>query len=358
MCLYPKIIINKKYTSTKKNGGIIPPLSDNRVKYVPVGCQKCIECRKQKAREWQIRLLEDIRHNKNGYFITLTFTDESILELTNEINDNKEIWVTCKATGEEIKVNNEKLSGYDLDNKIAKLAVRRFLERWRKKFKKSVRHWLVTELGHNGSENIHMHGIIWTNENINNLEKIWKYGYVWCGNGERKENYVNEKTVNYLTKYVTKIDFKNKYYKPLILTSAGIGSGYTNRVDSQINKFNYLKTKETYRSRTGHEMSLPIYWRNKIYSEDEREKLWIYKLDKEERYVLGQRIDISETDEYYMGALFQARKLNRELGYGTDEINWDLKTYENERRKLKQKERTQKAFAKKIQLKKVVYSKP
>ena len=31
---------------------------------------------------------------------------------------------------------------------------------------KSVRHWLITELGHNGTENIHLHGIIWTNKNI------------------------------------------------------------------------------------------------------------------------------------------------------------------------------------------------
>ena len=44
------------------------------------------------------------------------------------------------------------LQGYELDNAIAAYAIRKFLERWRKKFKKSLRHWLVTELGHNGIE--------------------------------------------------------------------------------------------------------------------------------------------------------------------------------------------------------------
>ena len=43
----------------------------------------------------------------------------------------------------------------------------------------------------------------------------------------------------------------------------------------------------------GHKQALPIYWRNKIYSEEEREKLWLQKLDKKERYVNGQKIDIS-----------------------------------------------------------------
>ena len=152
MCLYPKLIQNRKYIANKKNGGNIPAVLDNRVLYVPVGCGKCMECKKQKSREWQVRLLEDIRHNKNGVFVTLTFSNESIEELGKEIE----------------------LDGYNRDNEIAKIATRRFLERWRKKHKKSVRHWLVTELGHNGTENIHMHGILWTDkrEDINN---IWKY---------------------------------------------------------------------------------------------------------------------------------------------------------------------------------------
>ena len=30
---------------------------------------------------------------------------------------------------------------------------------------------------------------------------------------------------------------------------------------------------------------MPIYWRNKIYNDEEREKLWLYKLNKQERYI-------------------------------------------------------------------------
>ena len=56
MCLYPKLIKNRKYIANKKNGGNIPPVSDLRVLMVPVGCGKCIECKKQKSREWSVRL--------------------------------------------------------------------------------------------------------------------------------------------------------------------------------------------------------------------------------------------------------------------------------------------------------------
>lgn len=204
MCLYPRIINNRKYTSTKKNGGVIPAVLDERVKSVPVGCNNCIECRKKKAREWQVRLLEDIKEYKNGKFITLTFSNESIYKLSQKFKG---------------------LKGYELDNQIATQAVRYWLERWRKKHKKSLRHWLVTELGHNGTENIHMHGIIWTDESMEEVEKQWQYGIIWKGkekNG-KLENYVNESTVNYTIKYVSKMDLKHKGYKSIILTSAGIG---------------------------------------------------------------------------------------------------------------------------------------
>ena len=48
MCLYSKLIKNRKYLSNKKNGGNIPTVPDDRVTYVPIKCGKCIECVKAK----------------------------------------------------------------------------------------------------------------------------------------------------------------------------------------------------------------------------------------------------------------------------------------------------------------------
>lgn len=314
MCLYPKLIRNRKYTETKKNGGKIPPVTDRRVLMIPVGCQQCIECRKQKARAWQVRLHEEIRRPAKREFVTLTFSNESYKELYKEINT------------EDIT------NPYEIDNEIATLAVRRFLERWRAKYKKSIRHWLITELGHNGTEHIHIHGLLETDKK-EEISKIWGYGYTFCG------DYVNERTINYVTKYVMKTDEKHPNYIPKMLVSKGIGAKYFERHDAQLNAYKEKKTKETYTTRQGIKINLPIYFRNKIYSDEEREKLWIERLDKQERWVLGTRIDVSKGDEKYYSALRYARTKNRMLGYGGHQEKWEVKEYEYQRRWLKQKER-------------------
>lgn len=305
MCLYPKIIKNRKYIANKKNKGVIPTAKDKRVLYVPVCCGNCMECRKQKSRQWQVRLNEEIRQNKNGVFVTMTFDDNALKEL-----------------GEDIKID-----GYELDNNIAKKGTRRFLERWRKKYKKSVRHWLVTELGQTNTERIHIHGIIWTDEK-EDIGKIWKYGHVYLG------EYVSEKTINYIVKYINKTDVLHKEYKSIIMTSAGIGKGYTQRIDARNNKYKKKGTTETYTTRQGAKLNLPIYYRNQIYTEKEREKLWIEKLDKEERWINGKKIDISNGEEEYYKVLEEERRKNKRLGYGDNTSDWNRKQYERERRNL------------------------
>lgn len=312
MCLYPKLIRNPKYKINKKNGGKIPPIKDNRVELVPIGCGKCIECMKQNSRQWQIRLTEEIRINTNGKFTTLTFSEESIEFLENEL-----------------ELKNEDITEYQKLNEIATLAVRRFLERWRKKYKKSVRHWLVTELGHEGTERIHLHGIIFTDKCKEEIEERWAYGWIHIG------DYVSERTINYITKYITKIDQDHKEYKPKVLTSSGIGKEYINNIDSKNNKYKGKETDETYRFRNGTKANLPIYYRNKIYSEEEREELWLQKLDKEERWICGEKIDISKGEEEYYKTLKYYQDKNKRLGYGDDKKTWEEKNYKKIRKRLR-----------------------
>ena len=107
MCLYPRLIENRKYKSNKKNGGKIPTIVDKRALLVPIGCGKCMECKKKKAREWKVRLNEEIRHDVTGKFVTFTFNDTSLKELEKIINAKQ----------------YRKLYGYDLDNEVCKLAI-------------------------------------------------------------------------------------------------------------------------------------------------------------------------------------------------------------------------------------------
>jgi hypothetical protein len=313
---------------------------------VPVGCGKCIECKKQKSRNWQVRLQEDIRVNKNAKFITYTFSEHELQKLDNEIKG---------------------LSGYDRDNEICKIAIRKYTERWRKKYGKTLRHWLVTELGHQNTERVHMHGLIWlekkpedetkeyeiyssefkgmkltwkeyNKEQKKDIGEKWGYGKIWIG------GYVSAKTINYIVKYVNKVDASHKTYNSKIFTSHGIGSEYVNRRDSKRNKYKKDETIETYKTREGVELALPVYYRNKIYNEEQREALWLEKLDKEERYVCGVKVDISQSEEEYYKLLEMMRQKNKRLGYGDDAKNWELKKYENERRNLKKLERITKLY--------------
>ena len=76
MCLYPTFVKNPKYKPNKKNKGKPPVCWDRRLYYIPTKCGCCIECRKEKQREWRVRLDEELRSNF-GYFTTLTIDPES-----------------------------------------------------------------------------------------------------------------------------------------------------------------------------------------------------------------------------------------------------------------------------------------
>lgn len=312
MCLYPKLILNPKYKANKKNKGIIPKLKDERAKYVPIGCGQCIECRKQKAREWQVRLSEEIKNLPKdylAYFVTLTFSEEKYKKL-------------CEKTNSQY-------------NNVAIYAMRHFLERIRKETKKSAKHWFITELGHQGTERIHLHGIIILPKNKGNqwISEKWQYGFVYTG------SYVNNRTINYCTKYMLKIDQDHKDYKQIVLASPGIGKQYLNTQNKIINRFNKEKTNETYRLPNGRKMALPIYYRNNIYTDSEKEKLWMLKLDKEERYILGSKVKVGsiEGEQDYQRRLREAQKLNKRLGYGDGGKYWKYEDYNESRKKLSKK---------------------
>jgi len=279
-----------------------------------------MEGRKKKAREWQVRLQEDIKTNKGAKFITLTFSNEAIQKIYTKLMEETP--------------DNWDLKGFELDNKIAIYAMRHFNERYRKKYKKALRHWTITELGHQGTENIHLHGIIWPQCTLEEIETIWQYGWIWKYKlvGGVKLNYVNARTVNYLIKYVSKRDEIYPNYKSKVLCSPGIGNNYTKTPTTQLNKFNDTQTRENYRTETGHKIALPKYWRNKIYTDLEREQLWMNNLDKQTAYVCGEQVTTKYGNEQLFELRKYYRKKNRRLGYGSYHKNEDLIQWQEKRR--------------------------
>ena len=318
MCLFPRKIINKKYTATEKNGGCVPtppiigykedktPIYDNRVLYVEIPCGNCIECRKKKSRDWQIRLAEELKEWKKPIFITLTFNPTELKKILKENYIQNECNAVC---------------GY---------AVRHFLERWRKKYKKSLRHWLITELGHENTERIHLHGIIFSNEKISTeeLQKIWMYGNIWIG------EYCNLKTINYIVKYVTKIDTDHKGFNGQIFASPGLGKTWYDKQDKQRYKYKQNKTIDYYRLETGNKIKLPKYYKNKLYTEEERELIWRDFMNTEKISISGTTYDRNVSNKSLENISSKAKEKNMQLGYGNYDKEWRKKEYNITRQML------------------------
>jgi len=315
MCLFPRQYQNKRYTATMKNGGVIPPVNNLKLMTVSIPCGNCIECKKQRYNEWRIRIIEEFKTDPTAQFVTLTMNTESLRELVNDIHDKR-----------------PNTYGYKLDNAVATIATRRFLERWRKKTGKSVKHWLVTELGQENTEHLHLHGFIWTQDK-EMIETTWKYGFVWIG------KYVSAKTASYVTKYLLKTDHLHPHYKPIILTTPGIGKGYIHTRRAGNNRWKGKETFDQYIAPNGQRSALPKYYREKLYTEAQREQIWEGKLESGKRYILGEEVSQGDTDPGYLSAIAIARRKNYRLGYGNDRTNVKAYIYEMEKRIQIQKDR-------------------
>lgn len=292
MCYYPRFIKNPKYLPNKKNHYMPPRIKDERVSMVPIGCGVCKECRRQRANGWMTRIEREIaslEKNVKAYYVTLTFSEESYISLAKKIQSDED---------------------ERQDNNIAKEAVKLFRERWRKKHHKSVRHWLVTELGHQGTERLHLHGYIFTEKDPNEINDIWGYGFtkIFPGNGSIK--------VRYIMNYVQKNDPDHSDFTQIVLTSPGIGGrDFEASGAATWAKYDGEKTRDTYRCKDGIIKGLPHYYKNKIYTDEQKEKLWIMKMERHYHYTAGIRVEAWEGKERDLELLQQAREDNRTLGY-------------------------------------------
>jgi transposase-like protein len=305
---------------TQKNHYNPPTCTDERLKYVEVECGRCYECKRAKARQWKIRNAEQLKETPTAVFFTGTFTDERIEKIAKKYNIDK---------------NNV--------NEIATKEVRLFLERLRKINGKSIKHWIVTEKGHTNTRRIHIHGLFYakngtTKWQLNKLLRDnWIAGYSYYG------SYVNEKTINYVSKYLTKDDLDNKDFTGKILVSPGLGKNYVNRM-KQKHLWKNEKTNVEYQFKNGQVTMLPKYYKQKLFTEDERERLWIYKMEEGYKYVMGEKIRVTNKEEEkdYNNICDFYRERNK--GVHFDNLQeWNIKKFYN---KVQNREKYTKKYVK------------
>ena len=97
--------------------------------------------------------------------------------------------------------------------------------------------------------------------------EYWTNGYTYEG------EYMSLNAITYTTKYMMKVNPREPEYVPKIMSSAGIGRDWVNSVNAKRAKYIPGETKEEYLTNQGQIRGIPIYYRNKIYTEEEREAL-------------------------------------------------------------------------------------
>ena len=250
-CLVPRMIVNPRYRKIAPDRHYflyndIDGLYPKKDYYIQIPCNRCVNCFKKYMSQWRTRLLYELLYYSRAqisrtYFVTLTL---------------------------EPKHYTEK-------KPLLKKYIRQFLEHVRYKTTRSPRHFIVTERGEDKNR-LHFHAIFFDcNFPKSHLHKFWKFGFVKARDLVCPD-YTISQSVSYITTYITK-GKKGKIENiispenfPLVLVSPGLGLNYVKRN----HKFHHQGTlipfcKDVY----GNIVSLPRYYRQKVFSEDELKSL-------------------------------------------------------------------------------------
>ena len=112
----------------------------------------------------------------------------------------------------------------------------------------------------------------------------------------------------------------------------------TQSVQTQAKKHVYKKgeTIEHYRLRNGSKINLPIYYRNQLFTEEEREMLFLDKINKGIIYVMKQKVH-RDDEEYYLQLLEEGRRTEQRI-YGNHTQEWEEQKYLNRLRRQRKKQ--------------------
>lgn len=216
-------------------------LSNGRFVTIRCACGKCINCLRNYERSWTMRLREEMGASKSSFFMTLTYNDENV-----PCGDNE--YILCKTD------------------------YQRFVKRLRKRLSsidKLIRckYVVVGEYGSRTSRP-HYHMAIFFNVRLDGLlfsrlvEDCWKFGFV-------QVDYLNSSRIHYLTKYFNKVDDREHSVKYFRHMSNGIGESYLTPAIIKYHK----TTLSTICHRYGRSYSIPRYYRDKIFNENDKETI-------------------------------------------------------------------------------------
>lgn len=247
---------------------------------IKVPCSRCPECKKRRVSGWSFRLMQEYKICESALFITLTYDSQHV-----EFTKNKFL-------------------------NLNKKHVQKFFKRLRKaQFGNeggNIRYYACGEYG-GKTFRPHYH-IILFNADINLISPAWNLGNVHFGQ-------VNEASVGYTLKYINKssripLHQNDDRQKEFSLMSKGIGKNYLN--DKMIRWHKQVLPERVFCNlKDGKKIAMPRYYKDKIYTKEEMEKIGNYY---EEKPMEGFTTSLEEywNDPYEYQCRIQAA-INRQI---------------------------------------------
>lgn len=239
---------------------------------IPVPCGKCPPCKARRASQWSFRLIQQEKISLSAHFITLTYD-------TDHVPFTKKGFMS-------------------LDKRDVQL----FFKRLRKAHgsASNIKYYAVGEYG-GQTFRPHYHAIVF-NADIALFQPAWQQGQIHYGS-------VTGASIGYTLKYMCKAQripvHKNDDRIPeFSLMSKGLGVNY---LTPQIVNFHTESVEEnSYVVNDGKKLSMPRYYKEKIYTPEQREQL-AYKAYSEAQKQLEEYNEIMQKE--YPG---QQQKMQKE----------------------------------------------
>lgn len=229
-CKAPVVIRNPYYIGN--------PIDELTHQEIP--CGQCMSCLQSKSREWIFRIQQEAKTASCAFFSTFTLSDENLV-LTE--------------SGQQT-----------LDKRHMQL----YFKSLRKAHSEKIKYFTVGEYG-TKTKRPHYHSIIF-NARKDLIESNWKLGIAHVGD-------VTQDSIAYVTKYMMKMNkewikqnVENGIQKEFALISKGLGLSYLQ--NPEVVKYHTGDLRNSYLSdTTGYRYAMPRYYREKMYSEEQRAEL-------------------------------------------------------------------------------------
>ncbi|QGF19324.1 replication initiation protein [Antarctic microvirus CAA_003_V_4] len=212
-----------------------------------VPCGKCPQCTARRTSAWSFRLIQEEKQSTTAYFITLTYADKNL---------------------------------HYKDANTRPTLIKRDLQLFFKRLRKAnpntrpIKYFAVGEYGEK-TWRPHYHVILF-NAEIETIQKAWHLGTVHYA-------IVNEQTVGYTLKYISKpkpskyaLRNRNQQFQ---LQSQGLGKNYLTKAMLSWHK-KEIPLRSYCNLQDGKKITMPRYYKDKIYNADERLQIHNAQLEK------------------------------------------------------------------------------